>query len=439
MTSLGSQDAGAALLAFDAAHIWHPYASLPGQEPLVVDSAAGVHLQLLDGRQLVDAMSSWWAAIHGYRNPVLDAAVVQQLSRMSHVMFGGLTHAPAVHLAERLVSITPGPLDTVFFSDSGSVAVEVAAKMALQYWASRGLPEKHRLMTWRGGYHGDTLHPMSVCDPESGMHALWRGTLPPQVFVQAPPSGFQAEPDAAYIERWDRALAQHAHEVAAIIIEPVVQGAGGMTFHSPGYLSSLRELADRHGVLLIFDEIATGFGRSGALFAADHAQVSPDIMCLGKAMTGGYLSMAATLCTSQVAEGIASGQVPVLAHGPTFMANPLAAAVSLASIDLLLAGDWQADVARIEQGLRAGLEPLAQHPAVRDVRVQGAIGVVQLKAAVDVAAATQAAVSAGVWIRPFNDLIYTMPPYICSAADVAQICAAIAAAVDMQPVPGAAQ
>jgi len=437
MTSLGAPDSGAALLAFDAAHIWHPYAGVPGPEPLLVDSAAGVHLQLRDGRQLVDAMSSWWAAIHGYRNPVLDAAVVQQLSRMSHVMFGGLTHAPAVHLAERLVAITPEPLDTVFFSDSGSVAVEVAAKMALQYWVSRGLPEKHRLMTWRGGYHGDTVHPMSVCDPESGMHALWRGTLPQQVFVDAPPSGFHAEPDPAYVEQWDRALAQHAHEVAAIIIEPVVQGAGGMTFHSPGYLTSLRELADRHGVLLIFDEIATGFGRSGALFAADHAAVSPDIMCLGKAMTGGYLSMAATLCTSQLAEGIASGQVPVLAHGPTFMANPLAAAVSLASIDLLLAGDWQADVARIEQGLRGGLEPLAQHAAVKDVRVQGAIGVVQLKAAADVAAATRAAVAAGVWIRPFNDLIYTMPPYIASEANVAQICAAITAAVDSQPMAGA--
>lgn len=420
------------MLAFDAAHIWHPYSSIPGLPPLVVDSAQGVRLQLLDGRQLIDGMSSWWAAIHGYRNPVLDAAVVQQLSRMSHVMFGGLTHAPAVRLAERLVQITPAPLDRVFFSDSGSVAVEVAAKMALQYWVSRGLPGKHRLMTWRGGYHGDTLHPMSVCDPESGMHALWRGTLPEQVFVDQPPAGFQSAYDANYIAAWERALDQQAGEIAAIIVEPVVQGAGGMTFHNPSYLTALRDLANRHHVLLIFDEIATGFGRSGALFAADHAGVSPDIMCLGKAMTGGYLSMAATLCTSEVSDAIAAGQVPVLAHGPTFMANPLAAAVSLASIDLLLSQDWRADIARIEVGLARGLAPLAAHPAVKDVRVLGAIGVVQLNAPVDVAAATDAAVNEGVWIRPFNDLIYTMPPYIATDAEVAQICSAITAAVGSQ-------
>ncbi|MDP2012889.1 MAG: adenosylmethionine--8-amino-7-oxononanoate transaminase [Actinomycetota bacterium] len=432
MTSFQAPDSEAALLAFDAAHIWHPYASIPGLAPLVVDSAEGVHLTLLDGRHLVDAMSSWWAAIHGYRHPVLDAAVVQQLGKMSHVMFGGLTHAPAVHLAERLIQITPAPLNRVFFSDSGSVAVEVAAKMALQYWVSCDLPGKHRLMTWRGGYHGDTLHPMSVCDPESGMHALWHDTLPQQVFVDAPPGGFEAAPLATYIEMWDEELALHANEIAAIIVEPVVQGAGGMTFHSPSYLKALRELADRHNVLLIFDEIATGFGRTGALFAADHAGVSPDIMCLGKAMTGGYLSMAATLCTAQVASGIAAGQVPVLAHGPTFMANPLAAAVSLASIDLLLRGDWRSDVARIELGLSMGLSSLANHPAVKDVRVLGAIGVVQLKNPVDVAAATQAAVGAGVWIRPFSDLIYTMPPYISSDEHVAQICTAIAAAVDSQ-------
>ncbi len=432
MTSLEAPDSTAALLAFDAAHIWHPYASVPGLPPLVVDSAQGVHLTLLDGRQLVDAMSSWWAAIHGYRHPVLDAAVMQQLSKMSHVMFGGLTHAPAVHLAERLIQITPAPLNRVFFSDSGSVAVEVAAKMALQYWVSRDLPAKHRLMTWRGGYHGDTLHPMSVCDPESGMHALWHDTLPQQVFVDAPPPGFNAAPETTYVEMWDRALASHADEVAAIIVEPVVQGAGGMTFHSPGYLNALRELADRHSVLLIFDEIATGFGRTGALFAADHAGASPDIMCLGKALTGGYLSMAATLCTAEVAAGIAAGQVPVLAHGPTFMANPLTAAVALASIDLLLSGDWRSDVARIEGGLRIGLGSLADHPAVKDVRVLGAIGVVQLKEPVDVAAATEAAVDVGVWIRPFSDLIYTMPPYISSDEDVALICTAITAAVDSQ-------
>ncbi|MDO8732201.1 MAG: adenosylmethionine--8-amino-7-oxononanoate transaminase [Actinomycetota bacterium] len=436
LSDAGRPDLDAELLAFDAAHVWHPYSSIPGSAPLLVDSAEGVHLNLLDGRQLIDAMSSWWAAIHGYRNPILDAAVTAQLSKMSHVMFGGLTHAPAVHLAQRLIEITPVPLNRVFFSDSGSVAVEVAAKMALQYWVSRGLPAKHRLMTWRGGYHGDTLHPMSVCDPESGMHALWRDTLPEQVFVPAPPPGVQAELDAAYLSSWDQALSAHAHEVAAIIVEPVVQGAGGMTFHNPGYLTALRELADRHNVLLIFDEIATGFGRTGALFAADHASVSPDIMCLGKAMTGGYLSMAATLCTREIADQISAGQFPVLAHGPTFMANPLAAAVSLASIDLLLSQNWSAEVARIETELSAGLSPLVGHQTVKEVRVLGAIGVVQLKAPVDVAAATDAAVMAGVWIRPFSDLIYTMPPYIASNDEVAQICMAIVAAVDSQLLGG---
>ncbi|MDO9485362.1 MAG: adenosylmethionine--8-amino-7-oxononanoate transaminase [Actinomycetota bacterium] len=438
MTQSGAprEDPGAELLAFDAEHIWHPYSSIPGVPPLLVDSADGVHLNLHDGRRLIDAMSSWWSAIHGYRNPVLDLAVTDQLNKMSHVMFGGLTHPPAVHLAKRLVEITPAPLTRVFFSDSGSVAVEVAAKMALQYWVSRDLPDKHRLMTWRGGYHGDTLHPMSVCDPESGMHALWRGTLPEQYFVQPPPAGFHASVDREYLAVWDQALTDHASQVAAIIIEPVVQGAGGMVFHNSGYLSALRELADRHQVLLIFDEIATGFGRSGELFAADHAGMSPDIMCLGKAMTGGYLSMAATLCTAEVAERISNGPVPVLAHGPTFMANPLAAAVSLASIDLLLAGDWRADVARIEQGLAQGLSALSAHPAVKDVRVLGAIGVVQLNEPVDVAAATDAAIGHGVWIRPFNDLIYTMPPYISSSAEVAQICAALVAAVHSQVTGG---
>jgi len=420
----------AELLAADRAHVWHPYSAMPGPvEPLLVRSAAGVRLRLDDGRELIDGMSSWWAAIHGYRHPVLDAAVHRQLDSMSHVMFGGLTHQPAVELARRLVAITAEPLRHVFFTDSGSVAVEVAAKMALQYWASAGRPGKHRLITWRGGYHGDTLHPMSVCDPDGGMHALWQPTLPAQVFTDAPPAGFAAEPDPTYLEQWDRALAEHADSIAAIIVEPVVQGAGGMRFSSPGYLTALRELADRHRVLLIFDEIATGFGRTGALFAADHAGVAPDICCLGKAMTGGYLSMAATLCTSAVAEQISRGAVPVLAHGPTFMANPLAAAVSLASIELLLSRDWQARVARIETGLRRELAPLADLPAVADVRVLGAIGVVQLTGPVDVLAATGAAVGQGVWLRPFRDLIYTMPPYPVTDDEVAAIGAGIRAAV----------
>ncbi|MCW2523680.1 MAG: putative adenosylmethionine-8-amino-7-oxononanoate aminotransferase, partial [Frankiales bacterium] len=408
---------------------WHPYGPMPGQlEPLLVSSASGVRLTLADGRELIDGMSSWWAAIHGYRHPVLDAAAHRQLDSMSHVMFGGLTHEPAIRLAQRLIEITPSGLEHVFFSDSGSVAVEIAAKMALQYWVSAGRPDKHKLITWRGGYHGDTVHPMSVCDPEGGMHALWKGMLPEQVFVDAPPPGLDAPVDPAYVATWDRALREHADELAAIIVEPVAQGAGGMTFHHPGYVTALRELADRHRDLLILDEIATGFGRTGSLFAAEQAGVVPDIMCLGKALTGGYLSMAATLCTTEVARGIAAGDVPVLAHGPTFMANPLAASVALASIDLLLAGDWAADIAHISADLNVGLGALRGRPGVRDVRVAGAIGVVQLDHEVDLAAATAAATRHGVWLRPFRDLIYTMPPYIVDDDELAAICAAIAAA-----------
>jgi adenosylmethionine-8-amino-7-oxononanoate aminotransferase len=298
----------------------------------------------------------------------------------------------------------------------------------LQYWVSAGRPEKHRLMTWRGGYHGDTLHPMSVCDPEGGMHSLWRGRLPEQVFVAAPPAGFDAPVDEAYCRVWEAALSRNSGQVAAIIVEPVVQGAGGMSFSNPAYLQRLRELADQYSVLLIFDEIATGFGRTGAMFAANHARVHPDIMCLGKAMTGGYLSMAATLCTSAVAERISSGAVPVLAHGPTFMGNPLASAISLASIDLLLSRPWAEEVARIERGLVRGLAPLAGLRGVRDVRVLGAIGVVQLDSEVELTAATAAAVREGVWLRPFRDLIYTMPPYIISDAELARVSVALHAA-----------
>jgi adenosylmethionine-8-amino-7-oxononanoate aminotransferase len=427
------------LLEYDRRHVWHPYAAIPAEaEPLLVTSAAGVRLRLSDGRELIDAMSSWWAAIHGYAHPVLDAALRSQSSAMSHVMFGGLTHVPAIELAERLITITPAGLEHVFFCDSGSVAVEVAAKMALQYWVSRGRAGKHRLATWRGGYHGDTLHPMSVCDPDGGMHRLWSSTLPAQVFCAAPPAGFAAPVDEAYLRTWQRCLDDHADEIAAIILEPVVQGAGGMTFHNAGYLKRLAELARQHDVLLIFDEIATGFGRSGALFAADHAGVAPDIMCVGKALTGGYVSMAATLCNTDVAATISRGPVPVLAHGPTFMANPLAAAVAGASIELLLSQDWAAGVGRIAAGLGAGLAHLRGHPGVRDVRILGAIGVVQLEAPVDLAAATGAAVEAGVWIRPFRDLIYTMPPYICSTRDVLDITEAISLAVDASAAATAA-
>ncbi|MFF8601021.1 adenosylmethionine--8-amino-7-oxononanoate transaminase [Streptomyces sp. NPDC015232] len=417
------------LLALDRAHVWHPYGPMPGRtEPLVVASASGVRLRLAEPAEghaeLVDGMSSWWSAVHGYNHPVLNEAARGQLEKMSHVMFGGLTHEPAVRLAARLVEITPGPLRHVFLSDSGSVAVEVAAKMCLQYWRSLGRPAKRRLLTWRGGYHGDTWQPMSVCDPEGGMHQLWSGVLQEQVFVDAPPADYEE----SYAELLREAIGRHADELAAVIVEPVVQGAGGMRFHSPEYLRVLREACDAHDVLLVLDEIATGFGRTGALFAADHAGISPDVMCLGKALTGGYLSMAATLCTGRVADGISRGEVPVLAHGPTFMGNPLASAVALASVDLLLGQDWQVEVKRIEAGLREGLAAAGALPGVRDVRVLGAIGVVQLDHEVDMVAATRAAVREGVWLRPFRDLIYTMPPFVTGDEDVARICAAVRAA-----------
>uniref|UniRef100_A0AAU2VFI7 Adenosylmethionine-8-amino-7-oxononanoate aminotransferase n=1 Tax=Streptomyces sp. NBC_00003 TaxID=2903608 RepID=A0AAU2VFI7_9ACTN len=416
------------LLDLDRRHVWHPYGPMPNrQEQLLVESASGVRLRLAEPaygqRELIDGMSSWWSAVHGYNHPVLNEAVRSQLDRMSHVMFGGLTHEPAVRLAARLVEITPEPLQHVFLSDSGSVAVEVAVKMCLQYWRSVGQPRKQRLLTWRGGYHGDTWQPMSVCDPDGGMHELWQGALPRQIFVGAPPAQFEE----SYARELRGAIARHADELAAVIVEPVVQGAGGMRFHSPEYLRVLREACDEHGVLLVFDEIASGFGRTGALFAAGHAALSPDVMCVGKALTGGYLSMAATLCTSRVAEGISSGEVPVLAHGPTFMGNPLAASVALASIDLLLGQDWQGEVKRIEAGLLDGLGSARSIEGVRDVRVLGAIGVVQLDHDVDMKAATAAA-REGVWLRPFRDLIYTMPPYVTGDDDLARICRAVCAA-----------
>jgi adenosylmethionine-8-amino-7-oxononanoate aminotransferase len=430
-----------ALLDLDRAHVWHPYGPMPGRvAPLLVTGAQGVRLEVrLPGGErtsLIDGMSSWWAAIHGYRHPVLDEAAHAQLGRMAHVMFGGLTHEPAIRLAERLVELSPEPLRHVFLADSGSVSVEVAIKMCLQYQRSIGRPAKRRLLTWRGGYHGDTFHPMSVCDPEGGMHSLWSGVLPEQIFADEPPAGFDAAPDAAYVEHLADLMERHAPELAAVIVEPVVQGAGGMRFHSPAYLRTLRELCDVHDVLLVFDEIATGFGRSGALFAAGHAGVSPDVMCVGKALTGGYMTLAAALCTTRVAEGISNGEVPVLAHGPTFMGNPLAAAVANASLDLLTSPQlrdgvsWQEDVARIERGLRDGLAGVRELPGVRDTRVLGAIGVIQLEREVDMAAATDAAVRNGVWLRPFRDLIYTMPPYPTQDGDLKGICEGMIAAAE---------
>ncbi|MGW0435068.1 adenosylmethionine--8-amino-7-oxononanoate transaminase [Micromonospora sp. NPDC003197] len=417
------------IVALDQAHVWHPYAPMPATvAPYPVVSAEGVRIRLADGRELVDGMSSWWAAIHGYRHPVLDAAVTDQLGRMSHVMFGGLTHEPAVRLAQTLVELTPPGLEHVFLCDSGSVGVEVAVKMCLQYQRGRGRPQRYRMATWRGGYHGDTFHPMSVCDPEGGMHHLWTDVLPRQIFADLPPAGFDAPVDDAYVTALTDAVARHADELAGVIVEPVVQGAGGMRFHNPHYLRVLREVTREYDIPLVFDEIATGFGRTGALFAADHAGVAPDVMCLGKALTGGYLSLAATLCTPAVAAGIGAGG-GTLAHGPTFMGNPIACAVANASIGLLHAENWAAGVARVEAGLRAGLEPLRAVPGVRDVRVLGAIGVVQLDHEVDMAAATAATVANGVWLRPFRDLVYTMPPYVTDDADLARIVAGVAAAV----------
>ncbi|MFI5496246.1 adenosylmethionine--8-amino-7-oxononanoate transaminase [Actinoplanes sp. NPDC051859] len=414
------------LLDLDRAHVWHPYGPMPGRsEPFVVDSAQGVRLQLADGRELVDGMSSWWAAIHGYRHPVLDAALAEQAGRMSHVMFGGLTHAPAVELCRTLVELTPDGLEHVFLADSGSVGVEVAIKMALQAQLANGRGDRRRLATWRGGYHGDTFHPMSVCDPVGGMHSLWTGVLPAQIFAEPPPADCTEAYAASLVELVER----HAGELAAVIVEPVVQGAGGMRFHHPAYLRVLREVTAKHDVLLIFDEIATGFGRTGEFFAADHAGVTPDIMCLGKALTGGYLTLAATLCTPAVAHAVSAGSAGGLAHGPTFMGNPLACAVANASIALLRGQDWRTQVHAIERGLQTGLEPLRGASGVADVRVLGAIGVVQLDRPVDMARATAAAADAGVWLRPFRDLIYTMPPYVTDDADLARITRGIAAAV----------
>ncbi|MFT3715415.1 MAG: adenosylmethionine--8-amino-7-oxononanoate transaminase [Gordonia sp. (in: high G+C Gram-positive bacteria)] len=417
----------------DAAHVWHPYGGFPAATaPLVVRSCSGVRItvDLADGTgELIDGMSSWWAAIHGYAHPVLDAAATAQLADMSHVMFGGLTHQPAVDLARRLVDLTPEPLTKVFFADSGSVSVEVAIKMAVQYQRSRGRPGRTRLLTWRGGYHGDTLNPMSVCDPDGGMHAMWRSVLPDQTFVDAPPAA-GADPAAvqAYLQMLDDAVGGQAERLAAVIIEPVVQGAGGMTFHDPEIVAGLRRICDRHDVLLICDEIATGFGRTGTMFAVEHAGIAPDILCVGKALTGGYLTLAATLTTDEIAHVISAGEAGGLAHGPTFMANPLACAVAGASLGLLDEGTWRERVPAIGARLAAGLTALAGEPGIADVRTLGAIGVIELDRDVDMAAATAAAVDAGVWLRPFRNLVYAMPPFVCTDGDVDAIARGMVAA-----------
>ncbi|TCC36894.1 adenosylmethionine--8-amino-7-oxononanoate transaminase [Kribbella sindirgiensis] len=423
----------------DAELLWHPYSSLTDPSPVrLVRGADGVRLQLDDGAggtvEAIDAMASWWCMIHGYRNPVLDAALKRQVDEFSHVMFGGLTHEPAVRLGERLVEITPDPLRHVFFCDSGSVSVEVAIKLALQYQVARGNHGRTRMLTVRGGYHGDTFAPMSVCDPVNGMHSLFTGALKEQVFGPQPPAGFDRPADDPELQSWADELAvlaeRHAGEIAGIIVEPVLQGAGGMYPYSPACLRVLRELADRHGFLLIFDEIATGFGRTGTLFASEHAGVDPDILCVGKALTGGYLTLAAMLCTTDVAHTVSNGPGGALMHGPTFMANPLACTVALASIDLLLSQDWASRVAALSAGLSSGLAPARELPGVKDVRVLGAVGVVQLGGPVDLPRLTEAALGRGVWVRPFRDLVYTMPPYVCTDEDIAAIGAAITGAVE---------
>jgi len=415
------------LLAFDREHVWHPYTSMTEPTPVrMVTGATGTRLTLEGGQEVVDAMSSWWAAIHGYRHPVLDAALKAQADDFAHVMFGGLTHAPAVHLAQRLVEITPDGLEHVFLADSGSVSVEVALKMVLQLQRGAGRPERVKMLTVRGGYHGDTFGCMSVCDPVGGMHSMFAEVLPQQVFAPRPPA-HEAEV-AAWAADFEGLAEAHAHELAGIVVEPLLQGAGGMHVYPAACLAVMREVADRLDLVLVFDEIATGFGRTGALFAALGAGVTPDIMCVGKALTGGYLSLAAVLCTTEVARGISASESGVLMHGPTYMGNPLACAVALANLDLLATGEWQDQVARVNRGLTGGLADLGRLPRVSDVRTLGAVGVVQLDHPVDVAKATDAALAEGVWLRPFRDLVYTMPPYISTDDDVARICAGVAAA-----------
>ncbi|HUB75217.1 MAG TPA: adenosylmethionine--8-amino-7-oxononanoate transaminase [Solirubrobacteraceae bacterium] len=417
------------LLALDRERVWHPYGALPAAlAQLPVVSARGVRLRLADGRELVDGMASWWCAIHGYAHPALDAAVREQLGAMAHVMFGGLTHEPAIRLCERLTALAPAGLERVFLADSGSVSVEVAIKLCVQYQRARGHSGRTRLLTVRGGYHGDTLGAMAVCDPVGGMHSLFAGVLPQQLFAPRPPDGFDAQLEEGWAREVRELAAAHEHELAAVIVEPVVQGAGGMRFHSPECVALLRSVCDEHGLLLVLDEIATGFGRTGAMFACEHARVRPDVMCVGKALTGGYVSLAATLCTAAVAEAVSSGEGGGLMHGPTFMGNPLACATALASLRLLEDGGWRTQVQAIEAGLRHGLAPARDLVGVRDVRVLGAIGVVELEREVDVAAASAAALDAGVWLRPFRNLIYAMPPYVIEAEDLARVGEAMLAA-----------
>ena len=414
------------LLALDKQHIWHPYASMIDAPPVYpVVSARGVRLKMADGTELIDGLSSWWSAIHGYNHPVLNQAAKDQLEDMSHVMFGGITHPSAVNLAKLLVDITPASLNKVFFSDSGSVAVEVAIKMAIQYWYSVGRKEKHQLLTLKNGYHGDTFGAMATCDPVTGMHHMFSEVLPKHHFAEAPRTRFGEDFNEADISSFKSLIEKNHQNLAAVILEPIVQGTGGMNFYSPEYLKRVRQLCDEYDVLLIADEIATGFGRTGKLFACEHANIEPDILCVGKCLTGGYLSLAATLCNDKVSTGICEGEAGVFMHGPTFMANPLATAIAYASVRLLLSQDWQQVVANLEAQLLKGLAPAKEFDTVTDVRVLGSIGVIELKQPVNMAAIQKKLVDRGVWVRPFGKLVYTIPPYVIGDEDIATLTASL--------------